>query len=265
MPPEAPIDSIVGAAAPTHRGSGDHAWRLDDPALELLAGLGFARAEIDVANSFCCGASEGTPHLKPEHLAVFDCANPCDRTGTRALSVDSQHPDDGGGAALYFGAISKTINKPNSATVEDCKDERRRLPNRRKGCPQKAAAGSAVFAIPSAESGTISSPASASDDAGKVSFAATYIASADFERASVRKQCLPPSVPFGDRLRHVAERDREAAIRIRGSKLLEKHAFKPYPRPSRFLMAAIACPGEGRGPRFISLRLPGIGRIARRP
>jgi hypothetical protein len=197
MPPEAPIDSIVGAAAPTHRGSGDHARRLDDPALELLAGLGFARAEIDVANSFCCGASEGTPHLKPEHLAVFDCANPCDRTGTRALSVDSQHPDDGGGAALYFGAISKTINKPNSATVEDCKDERRRLPNRRKGCPQKATAGSAVFAIPSAESGTISSPASASDDAGKVSFAATYIASADSSAASVRSSAcrrVSPSV-----------------------------------------------------------------------
>ncbi len=59
---------------------------LDDPCFDLLAALGFTRAEIDAANSFCCGAMtfEGAPHLKPEHLPVFDCANPCGRIGTRA-------------------------------------------------------------------------------------------------------------------------------------------------------------------------------------
>jgi ribonucleoside-diphosphate reductase alpha chain len=97
---------------------------LDDPSFELLAALGFARAEIDAANSFCCGAMtlEGAPHLKPEHLPVFDCANPCGRTGRRALSVESHIRMMAAVQPFISGAISKTINMPNSATVEDCKD-----------------------------------------------------------------------------------------------------------------------------------------------
>jgi ribonucleoside-diphosphate reductase alpha chain len=97
---------------------------LDDPSFELLAALGFARAEIDAANSFCCGAMtlEGAPHLRPEHLAVFDCANPCGRTGRRALSVESHIRMMAAVQPFISGAISKTINMPNAATVEDCKD-----------------------------------------------------------------------------------------------------------------------------------------------
>jgi ribonucleoside-diphosphate reductase alpha chain len=97
---------------------------LDDPSFELLAALGFARAEIDAANSFCCGAMtlEGAPHLQPEHLPVFDCASPCGRTGRRALSVESHIRMMAAVQPFISGAISKTINMPNSATVEDCKD-----------------------------------------------------------------------------------------------------------------------------------------------
>src|SRR5207302_2817645 len=97
---------------------------LDDPSFELLAALGFARAEIDAANSWCCGAMtlEGAPHLKPEHLAVFDCANPCGRIGKRFLSVESHIRMMAAAQPFISGAISKTINMPNAATVEDCKE-----------------------------------------------------------------------------------------------------------------------------------------------
>jgi ribonucleoside-diphosphate reductase alpha chain len=97
---------------------------LDDPAFDLLAALGFARAGIDAANSFCCGAMtlEGAPHLKPEHLPVFDCASLCGRAGRRALSVESHIRMIAATQPFISGAISKTINMPNAAAVEDCKE-----------------------------------------------------------------------------------------------------------------------------------------------
>jgi len=97
---------------------------LDDPGFDLLTALGFSRVEIDAANTYCCGAMtvEGAPYLKPEHFAVFDCANPCGRSGTRCLSVDSHIRMMAAAQPFITGAISKTINMPNAATVADCKD-----------------------------------------------------------------------------------------------------------------------------------------------
>ena len=65
---------------------------------------------------------EGAPYLRHEHLPVFDCANPCGRTGKRYLSVESHIRMMAAAQPFITGAISKTINMPNDATVEDCKD-----------------------------------------------------------------------------------------------------------------------------------------------
>jgi ribonucleoside-diphosphate reductase alpha chain len=97
---------------------------LADPAFDLLARLGFSKKDIEAANLHCCGAMtlEGAPHLKEEHLAVFDCANPCGRLGKRFLSVESHILMMAAAQPFISGAISKTINMPNDATVEDCKN-----------------------------------------------------------------------------------------------------------------------------------------------
>ncbi len=97
--------------------------QLDDVGFDLLAALGFAKSEIEAANTYCCGAMtlEGAPYLKDAHLPVFDCANPCGRIGKRALSVDSHILMMAAAQPFISGAISKTINMPNSATVEGCK------------------------------------------------------------------------------------------------------------------------------------------------
>ncbi|HSZ66839.1 MAG TPA: vitamin B12-dependent ribonucleotide reductase, partial [Xanthobacteraceae bacterium] len=94
------------------------------PSFDLLAHLGFSKREIEAANVHVCGAMtvEGAPHLKAEHYAVFDCANPCGRTGKRFLSVNSHIQMLAAAQPFISGAISKTINMPNDATVEDCKE-----------------------------------------------------------------------------------------------------------------------------------------------
>src|SRR5271169_5525564 len=98
--------------------------RYDAPGFDLLTALGFSKAEIEAANSYACGAMtlEGAPYLKAEHLSVFDCANPCGRIGKRYLSVESHIRMMAASQPFISGAISKTINMPNDATVEDCKE-----------------------------------------------------------------------------------------------------------------------------------------------
>ena len=98
--------------------------QLNDVSFDILSALGFSKGEIEAANTFCCGAMtlEGAPYLKPEHLPVFDCANPCGRIGKRSLSVESHIRMMAAAQPFISGAISKTINMPNLATVEQCKD-----------------------------------------------------------------------------------------------------------------------------------------------
>ncbi|PJK31566.1 vitamin B12-dependent ribonucleotide reductase [Minwuia thermotolerans] len=98
--------------------------QLDDFSFDVLSALGFSKADIEAANTHVCGAMtlEGAPHLKDEHLPVFDCANPCGRIGKRYLSAESHIRMMAAAQPFISGAISKTINMPNSATVENCKE-----------------------------------------------------------------------------------------------------------------------------------------------
>ncbi|HEY1876329.1 MAG TPA: hypothetical protein VGG66_02630, partial [Rhizomicrobium sp.] len=95
---------------------------LDAPDFDMLKTLGFSKADIDAANLHVCGAMtlEGAPCLKEQHLPVFDCANPCGRIGKRALFVEAHIHMMAAVQPFISGAISKTINMANSATIRDC-------------------------------------------------------------------------------------------------------------------------------------------------
>lgn len=98
--------------------------QLNDFSFDLLASLGFLKVDVEAANEYCCGTMtlEGAPHLKAQHLAVFDCANPCGKKGKRFLSAESHIFMMAATQPYISGAISKTINMPNNATVEACKN-----------------------------------------------------------------------------------------------------------------------------------------------
>ena len=96
--------------------------QLDDFNFNMLEALGFDKDAVEAANIHVCGSMtlEDAPHLKDEHLPVFDCANACGRIGKRFLSVDSHITMMAAAQPFISGAISKTINMPNSATVAEC-------------------------------------------------------------------------------------------------------------------------------------------------
>ncbi len=95
-----------------------------EPGFDLLAAMGFTNAQVEAANIYCCGAMtlEGAPHLKTEHLPIFDCATPCGRIGERALSVEAHLEMMAAVQPFVSGAISKTVNMPRTAAIEDCEE-----------------------------------------------------------------------------------------------------------------------------------------------
>ncbi|MCI0464168.1 MAG: hypothetical protein L0Z62_45115, partial [Gemmataceae bacterium] len=97
--------------------------QLDAPGFDVLTALGFTRAQVAEANAYVCGTMtiEGAPHLKPEHYPVFDCANKCGRIGQRYLAAEAHIRMLAASQPFISGAISKTINLPHDATVEDVK------------------------------------------------------------------------------------------------------------------------------------------------
>ena len=87
----------------------------------LLDKLGFSRNEIAQANETICGTQkiEGAPYLKDEHLDVFDCANKCGKDGERFIHYMGHVRMMAAAQPFISGAISKTVNMPNEASVED--------------------------------------------------------------------------------------------------------------------------------------------------
>jgi len=96
----------------------------NDPSFNALRFLGLSKLQVAQLNEIVCGTQtiEGAPHLKDEHLAVFDCASTCGNTGTRLISAGGHIRMMGAAQPFISGAISKTINLPHDATLDDIKD-----------------------------------------------------------------------------------------------------------------------------------------------
>jgi len=92
-----------------------------DPGFNALKSLGLTNKQISELNDMICGTQtiEGAPHVADEHLAVFDCANTCGKTGTRFIEPTGHIRMMAAAQPFITGAISKTINLPTDASVED--------------------------------------------------------------------------------------------------------------------------------------------------
>jgi len=95
----------------------------DAPGFDLLTHLGFTRQQVAEAGTYVCGTMtiEGAPHLKPEHYPVFDCANKCGKLGKRFLAWESHIRMMAAAQPFISGEISKTINMPHDATIDEVK------------------------------------------------------------------------------------------------------------------------------------------------
>ncbi len=125
-----PMSFEIGNAFAPHVLGEDFLRRLEfsdedlaDWSLDVLARLGFSAEEIEEANSWACGTMtlEGAPHIADKHLPVFDCANRCGKHGKRCIRYDGHILMMATAQPFISGAISKTINMPAEATLDDIK------------------------------------------------------------------------------------------------------------------------------------------------
>lgn len=94
---------------------------LNDGGFDMLSALGATEADIEAANDYVCGTMmiEGAPHLKAEHLPVFDCASTCGRKGERYINHMAHVHMMSAVQPFISGAISKTVNMPGTATTAE--------------------------------------------------------------------------------------------------------------------------------------------------
>lgn len=97
--------------------------QINDFNFDVFTELGFSKEEIASANDYVCGTMtiEGAPFLKHEHYPVFDCANKCGKKGSRYIKADAHINMMAAAQPFISGAISKTINLPNNASIDDIK------------------------------------------------------------------------------------------------------------------------------------------------
>jgi ribonucleoside-diphosphate reductase alpha chain len=95
--------------------------QLDDPDFDMLQALGATSADSETTNDYICGSMtiEDAPHLKHEHLAVFDCASKCGRRGLRYIKHQAHVHMMSAVQPFISGAISKTVNMPGTATTAE--------------------------------------------------------------------------------------------------------------------------------------------------
>jgi len=95
--------------------------QLDDPDFDMLQALGATAQDAESANDYVCGSMtiEGAPHLKLEHLPVFDCASKCGRKGIRYIRHEAHIRMMSAVQPFISGAISKTVNMPGTATTAE--------------------------------------------------------------------------------------------------------------------------------------------------
>jgi len=89
--------------------------------LDVLKALGLEDKQIGVLSEAICGKQtiEGSPHVLDKHLPVFDCANTCGPSGRRFIATSGHIRMMASAQPFVSGAISKTINLPNTATIDD--------------------------------------------------------------------------------------------------------------------------------------------------
>ncbi|RTY37178.1 vitamin B12-dependent ribonucleotide reductase [Chlorobium phaeovibrioides] len=95
--------------------------QLNDPDFNMLEALGATEEDAEAANDYICGTMtiEGAPHLKLEHLPIFDCASRCGRKGQRFINHMAHVHMMSAVQPFVSGAISKTVNMPSTATVDE--------------------------------------------------------------------------------------------------------------------------------------------------
>ena len=98
--------------------------QIRDPTFVLLEHMGFSKQQIDEAEDCIFGklTIENAPHIKEEHLAVFDCANKCGKYGVRSIDYKSHVRMMAAAQPFISGAISKTINMPHEVVVQDIEE-----------------------------------------------------------------------------------------------------------------------------------------------